>query len=48
MMEKFRQRQLDLANKAAKAKQKNAGPATPPGQPPANGMAQKQPAPAMP
>ena len=29
MMEKFRQRQIDLANKAAEAKQKKAGPATP-------------------
>ena len=35
MMEKFRQRQIELANKAAKAVQKKAGPATPPGQPPA-------------
>jgi invasion protein IalB len=48
MMEKFRQRQIELANKAAKAEQKKAGPATPPGQPPANGTAQKQPAPATP
>ena len=29
MMEKFRQRQIELANKAAKAEQKKAGPATP-------------------
>ena len=28
IMEKFRQRQIDLANKAAEAKQKKAGPAT--------------------
>ena len=47
MMEKFRQRQIDLANKTGEAKQK-AGPARLPGQPPANGMAQKQPAPATP
>ena len=29
MMEKFRQRRIDLANKAAEAEQKKAGPATP-------------------
>ena len=29
MMEKFRQRRIELANKAAKAVQKKAGPATP-------------------
>ena len=48
MMEKFRQRQIELANKAAKEEQKKAGPATPAGQPPGNGTAQKQPAPATP
>jgi invasion protein IalB len=48
MMEKFRQREIELANKAAKAAQKKAGPATPPGQTPASGTAQKQPAPATP
>ena len=48
MMEKFRQREIELANKAAKAEQKKAGPATPPGQTPASGTAQKQPAPATP
>ena len=34
MMEKFRQRQIELANKAAKAEQRKAGPATPAGQSP--------------
>ena len=48
MMEKFRQREIELANKAAKAEQKKAGPATPPGQTPASDTAQKQPAPATP
>jgi invasion protein IalB len=48
MMEKFRQRQIELANKAAEAEQKKAGPAKPRGQPAANGTAQKQPAPATP
>ena len=33
IMEKFRQRQIDLANKAGKAEQKKAGPATLLGQP---------------
>ena len=33
MMEKFRQRQIELANKAAEAEQKKVGPAKPPGQP---------------
>jgi len=33
MMEKFRQRQIELANKAAKEEQKKAAPATPPSQP---------------
>ena len=48
MMEKFRQREIELANKAAKAEQKKAGPATAPGQTPASDTAQKQPAPATP
>ena len=33
MMEKFRQRQIELPNKTAEAEQKKAGPAKPPGQP---------------
>jgi hypothetical protein len=38
IMEKFRQRQIDLAKKAAEAQQKKV-PATLPGQPPTNGTA---------
>ena len=33
MMEKFRQRQIELVKKAAEAEQKKAGPAKPPGRP---------------